>query len=92
MESKSNSGLGSFSTVLFIVFLVLKLTNVIKWSWWWVTAPLWVGTSLVIIMYLGLYMWVYSHRDEVGKIREALKNNQRKSKFQRWLDQQEKTK
>lgn len=26
---------------LFLVFLVLKLTDQIAWSWWWVTAPLW---------------------------------------------------
>lgn len=36
----------SLSTVLFIVFLVLKLTGYITWSWWWVTAPLWVGPAL----------------------------------------------
>ena len=35
MENNSNytSGL-SFSSILFLVFLVLKLTNVIDWSWW----------------------------------------------------------
>lgn len=36
----------SLSTVLFIVFLVLKLTGYITWSWWWVTAPLWIGPAL----------------------------------------------
>ena len=35
--------------ILFIVFLVLKLTNVINWSWWWVTAPLWIIPSAIII-------------------------------------------
>lgn len=29
------------STLLFITFLVLKLTHVIAWSRWWITAPLW---------------------------------------------------
>lgn len=33
----------SFFTVLFLVFLVLKLTHTIDWSWWWITAPLWMG-------------------------------------------------
>ena len=28
--------------LLFVVFMVLKLCNVITWSWWWVTAPLWM--------------------------------------------------
>jgi hypothetical protein len=36
--------------VLFIVFLILKLTNVIDWSWWWVTCPLWIGLAIVLAM------------------------------------------
>jgi hypothetical protein len=27
---------------LFIILLVLKLTDTIKWSWWWILAPLWI--------------------------------------------------
>lgn len=42
-------GLG---TVLFIVFLVLKLTNTIDWSWWWVTSPLWIPAGFLIIVLL----------------------------------------
>ena len=43
--------LGFFNT-LFLVFLVLKLTNVIAWSWWWITAPLWIPalTTFVLIL------------------------------------------
>lgn len=37
----------SLPSTLFIVFLVLKLTGVISWSWWWVFAPLWIPTLLV---------------------------------------------
>lgn len=33
-------------TICFIVFVILKLTNLISWSWWWVTIPLW-GTALI---------------------------------------------
>lgn len=40
------SGLPLF--LLFITFLVLKLTAVINWSWWWVTAPLWAPLGLVL--------------------------------------------
>jgi len=28
---------------IFAAFLVLKLINVIDWSWWWVTSPLWIA-------------------------------------------------
>ena len=43
----------SLGTILFIVFLVLKLTEVIDWSWWWVTAPLWIPIGLSILFVLG---------------------------------------
>ena len=47
----TNSGFG-LGTVLFIVFLILKLTHTIDWSWWWVTSPLWITAGFVIIVLL----------------------------------------
>lgn len=38
----------SFATVLFLIFLVLKLTKTINWSWWWVTSPLWLPVVIGI--------------------------------------------
>lgn len=29
--------------IIFIVLLILKLLGILTWSWWWVTAPLWLG-------------------------------------------------
>ena len=46
-----NTGI-SLTMVLFIVFLILKLTNNIDWSWWWVTCPLWIGLAIVISVLL----------------------------------------
>lgn len=43
----SSSGIG-FSGLLTIVFVVLKLLNVISWSWWWVLSPIWIYFALVI--------------------------------------------
>lgn len=45
----SNSGI-SLSTVLFIVFIILKLTGVISWSWWWITAPLWIPFGIIFVL------------------------------------------
>lgn len=39
----------TFPGLLFLVFLVLKLTNVINWSWWWVTAPLTIPLALLVL-------------------------------------------
>lgn len=47
-NSTTTGGGISFCGLLFIVFLVLKLTHVIDWSWWWVTAPLWGGVALTL--------------------------------------------
>ena len=41
---------GGFSGLLFIAFLILKLCNIITWSWWWVTAPLWMPLAFVIVV------------------------------------------
>ena len=53
--SSSSSGIG-FLGLLAIVFITLKLTNYIDWSWWWVTAPLWgsfaIGVVILFLMFL----------------------------------------
>ena len=46
MENRS-SGIGVFG-LLGVVFVVLKLTNYIDWSWWYVTLPFWGGIALAI--------------------------------------------
>lgn len=51
------SGGISLSGLTFIVFLVLKLCGVIDWSWWWVTAPLW-GPSALLIAGLFIYIMI----------------------------------
>ena len=48
-RKKSSSGLGLLD-VLGIVFIVLKLTKVIDWSWWWVLSPFWINAVLIILV------------------------------------------
>ena len=40
---------GWLSTLLTVLFVGLKLTKYIDWSWWWVLAPLWIPASLVLL-------------------------------------------
>lgn len=44
--SASSGGVG-FAGLLTVAFIVLKLTGVIAWSWWWVLSPLWISVALV---------------------------------------------
>lgn len=50
-NNNSDSDISLF-TILFYVFLILKITDNIDWSWWWVTAPVWIPFLLWNIMVL----------------------------------------
>jgi hypothetical protein len=52
MSDKSSSTTGGIGVVglLGVAFVVLKLCDVINWSWWWVTAPFWGPTALILVM------------------------------------------
>lgn len=47
-NNSSSSGMGILG-VLQIVFLVLKLTGLITWSWPVVLVPLWIGLGILVI-------------------------------------------
>lgn len=49
-DNKSSTGGISFLGLLTIVFITLKLTKVIAWSWWWVLSPLWIPIAIVLVV------------------------------------------
>lgn len=51
MDKGKSSGIGIFGVCL-IVFIILKLTNLINWSWFWVLSPIWIPVALVIFIIL----------------------------------------
>ena len=72
MEFKNkrvNVGLG---WVVFFIFLALKLSNVIDWSWWWVTSPLWLPVAGA----LAIAAWATFNLIRVKDVVDDLKNNQ----------------
>lgn len=56
-QSSSSSGGIGFLGLLAIVFITLKLTGVIAWSWLWVLSPLWIGLVLAAAIILVLAIW-----------------------------------
>ena len=50
MGENNTSDQLSLLFALFIVLLVLKLTGYITWSWWLVTAPLWLVPALFFVI------------------------------------------
>lgn len=59
MSESSSSGV-SFFGLLFLLFLGLKLTNYIDWSWVWIFAPLWfpIIFYLIIVGIAFLLIWL----------------------------------
>ena len=61
-EKNASSGFG-LGTILFLIFLTLKLAEigpVQYWSWWAITCPLWIPLLLVvgIAAIIGLVVWI----------------------------------
>jgi hypothetical protein len=44
--------LNSVGFVLFVIFMVLKLTKTIDWSWWLITAPVWIPLGSASILWI----------------------------------------
>jgi len=52
--SAGRSGGIGFCGLLAILFIGLRLTGYIAWSWWWVLAPLWIPFGILLAVLLGI--------------------------------------
>lgn len=96
MSNKNSSGGISFCGLLAIVFIVLKLTKFIDWSWWWVTCPLW-GPAAIWLTIMGLlFLWATirvcffstpEQKEQMERIKSEQKRNAGKSKWQMRLEE-----
>ena len=48
MDNKAKQGGLGIVSVLTIIFIVLKLLGVIRWSWIWVLSPIWISAVIVV--------------------------------------------
>ena len=51
MDNKAKQGGLGIVSVLTIVFIVLKLLGVIKWSWIWVLSPIWISAVIAAVVF-----------------------------------------
>ena len=51
-NQRNNSCSEGFILLLTLVFIILKLTNVISWSWLWVFSPIWISFLVGLILIL----------------------------------------
>lgn len=46
--TKTSSSSNIFLSLLTVLFVGLKLTGYINWSWWWVLSPIWIPLVVVL--------------------------------------------
>lgn len=56
MNPSTSSGI-SFTGMLTVVFITLKLCGVIQWSWLWVLSPVWINLAIIIVVLAVLYLF-----------------------------------
>lgn len=57
-KTQAASGGIGFCGLLTVVFIVLKLTGHVDWSWFWVVSPLLIGPAVVIaVVVIGLTVY-----------------------------------
>ena len=66
-----HSGL-NFTSLLTVIFIVLKLVEIIDWSWWWVVSPTLIAIIIDTIVVVG--MMIYLDRDD-SKCKDVPKKN-----------------
>lgn len=59
--NNNEGGIGFFG-LLTILFIGLKLTDFIDWSWWWVLSPIWGPIIFIIIIFiiLAIFDWFFN--------------------------------
>ncbi len=48
---------GTFTSLLLLVFIGLKLANFISWAWWVVLTPLWIPILISCILFVILNLF-----------------------------------
>lgn len=95
-NNNPSSGSIGFLGLLAIVFIVLKLTKFIDWSWWWVTCPLWGPAALWLVVTGLLFLWATiracffsspEQKEQMERIKAAEKKNAGKSKWQQRIEE-----
>lgn len=51
-EVKITVGQGGYLFTAFVVFLALKLTETVAWSWWIITLPLWIVPAIWLVLFV----------------------------------------
>jgi membrane-bound ClpP family serine protease len=92
-SNNSSSGIG-VAGLLGVAFVILKLTEVIDWSWWYVTLPFWGGIIIVlgVLAIAGIVFLISNASKKRNKTKETYHNPYKipkQSMFQKRMEEME---
>ncbi len=69
MEKLAKEFMGG-NSFWFLLFLILKLTNTVDWSWWIITCPLWIPIAFVltVLVLMGIFMFFVVLYESIKKL------------------------
>ena len=75
MKNANDNNAKWFSSLLLLLFIALKLTGHITWSWWWVLSPIWIPIAVTVLLFSIWVLVVYIKKKKEEKKNE--KDNHR---------------
>ena len=67
-----------FLWVLALIFITLKLTGYIAWSWWWVLSPLWTPLVFVLVVVVPIMTIIFMVKTNREKVLAEAEEDQRR--------------
>ena len=74
MNNGAKGGIG-FTGLLQLTFIILKLVGVIKWSWAWVLAPLWICGAIALVSIVIILICCFTPDKETRQKEKQKKKN-----------------
>lgn len=72
MKNANTNNAGWFSSLLLLLFIALKLTGHITWSWWWVLSPIWIPIAVTVLLFSIWVLVVYIKKKKEEKKNESI--------------------
>lgn len=70
-HTNASSGIG-VTGLLGVMFVGLRLCEIIHWSWWWVTAPFWMPPVLFLIGFIVYASWMFWHEWRMSRRKASM--------------------
>ena len=84
MRTTISFDFGRFAIALTIIFIGLKILDVISWSWWWIFSPVIILILITLFIIIPIMRYVSKKQSEIDKISEDINKAIKKQKDEKY--------